>query len=957
MLMFFTFVFVLILLIVCLGRFSSLNQEIQVLSKRYKVLSSKIDKVQHDINSLVNRQVDQPSSVDRPGGQTNEQSEVGPDSQNNEASGGQHLEHDQSYQHDNKYSATQSEPDLISETYSYARRHYAQTSVPADSESVGGSRSKSKSDHIPKTDQFFKASSRDSQSTQTTSAYLSNKKPDQAPTQNERSGVIKSVWNFLVRGNIMAKIGVLILFIGMAFLLRYAFQQIHITVTEGLVAVDLSGLIMLALGVYLVPKNRIFANTLMGGGFGLFYMCNYAAFRYFQILPAEIALILMLVISLAIAFIAWRINAYSLMLMSGLGGYLSPLLLHYGIGSPGGLLSYYWILSFASLLVTFFKPWRSLPWLSLVMTASYATCYKLLAYQPDDFAILQLFLLLNWLTFSGLTLLAEYYNLKGSQPPNIAKRACSLILLTAISSLVFQTWLILPNTNALSLIYLGYALAYAVPVVFCSYYRVASNLLWTALLLSLSLVTLAILAAFSIHSVILLWLIEATILISLGIKQEQNWLVYLGIGLKTTIVIIMMDSALLPFISLDLLAPLYGLSICVFWISFMLHYHARPAWLVRLFEPIVYLGLLSWLLAGYDWLLVRQYFEGTHAWWWFGLYYMLTAAVIWGLYERYKLAFCYKVNLATLPGLFLLSVIGFFEQTSTYSMPFSYWCLLIAIWLVIFYRFEKLVKTMAAWHWGTFILLTLGVYHLMYVHITPYIDLGLCSPFWLLAGFYGWLLISLMTIDVIYRRQVWPARSHLAQYKLIMLALVHIIAYSIILFNFDFHAPDPMIYRWWLDPIWLLTLITGGCLGWNQDIWAKQYNTVGDLPVRLPTLFLWGGLLVAYHLWIWRAMTLEYQMPAKLAFVTSQTQLLYSLSWAVLGGVLTYLSRRFYSAYMWWAGCVLLLATAVKMLLFDLSMLSTLAKVIMFISVGIIFLIVGYLAPLPTRSKKNGDTS
>jgi hypothetical protein len=74
---------------------------------------------------------------------------------------------------------------------------------------------------------------------------------------------------------------------------------------------------------------------------------------------------------------------------------------------------------------------------------------------------------------------------------------------------------------------------------------------------------------------------------------------------------------------------------------------------------------------------------------------------------------------------------------------------------------------------------------------------------------------------------------------------------------------------------------------------------------------------------------------------------LISLLWAAMGGALTVWARRMASRPVWVAGATLLVAAAVKLVLVDFGSLGQLANILAVIAAGIVFMLVGWLAPLP----------
>ena len=104
------------------------------------------------------------------------------------------------------------------------------------------------------------------------------------------------------------------------------------------------------------------------------------------------------------------------------------------------------------------------------------------------------------------------------------------------------------------------------------------------------------------------------------------------------------------------------------------------------------------------------------------------------------------------------------------------------------------------------------------------------------------------------------------------------------------------------------------------------------------------ALIVQAHLLRWLG------PPGPLS-ITSVLQLrlpaVVSLLWATMGSLLTFWSRRTGSRPLWIAGATLLIITAAKLLLVDFGSLGQLANILAVIAAGVVFLLVGWVAPMP----------
>jgi len=78
---------------------------------------------------------------------------------------------------------------------------------------------------------------------------------------------------------------------------------------------------------------------------------------------------------------------------------------------------------------------------------------------------------------------------------------------------------------------------------------------------------------------------------------------------------------------------------------------------------------------------------------------------------------------------------------------------------------------------------------------------------------------------------------------------------------------------------------------------------------------------------------------------------LVSLLWACIGAALTINARRMGSRVQWSAGAAFLVGAAIKLVLLDFGSLGQLANILAVIAAGGVFLLVGWLAPMPPASE------
>ena len=228
----------------------------------------------------------------------------------------------------------------------------------------------------------------------TSSTMPAREQPQADDTTPPSSGVddITRLWKWLSGGNALVRVGVVVLFFGVAFLLKYAYEHTHIPIELRLTAVAIGAIVMLVIGWRLRTRNPVYALAVQGGGTGVLYLVIFGAFRLFKLLPGEAAFILLIAIAALSAILAIVQNAQSLAVLAVSGGFLAPILASTGSGSHVMLFSYYAVLNLGILAVALYKAWRPLNVLGFVFTFSIGSMWGARFYRDDLFSSTEPFL-------------------------------------------------------------------------------------------------------------------------------------------------------------------------------------------------------------------------------------------------------------------------------------------------------------------------------------------------------------------------------------------------------------------------------------------------------------------------------------------------------------------------------------------------------------------------------------
>src|SRR5579859_115444 len=211
--------------------------------------------------------------------------------------------------------------------------------------------------------------------------------------------VFGRAWAWFSGGNALVRVGVVVLFFGVAFLLKYAYEHTHVPIEARLIGVALGAAVMLVIGWRLREAKPVYALAMQGGGVGLLYLTVFGAFRLFDLIPGEAAFVLLVAIAAFSAALAVLQNAMSLSVLGVSGGFLAPVLASTGSGSHVMLFSYYAVLNAGVLGIALYKAWRALNVLGFLFTFGIVAIWGARFYRPEFFDSTEFFLVLFFIQY------------------------------------------------------------------------------------------------------------------------------------------------------------------------------------------------------------------------------------------------------------------------------------------------------------------------------------------------------------------------------------------------------------------------------------------------------------------------------------------------------------------------------------------------------------------------------
>ena len=770
------------------------------------------------------------------------------------------------------------------------------------------------------------------------------------------------VKDFFTSGNVVVKVGVIVLFFGVAFLLKYAAERNVFPIELRLAAVALGGVVMLIIGWRLRRNKPTYALVLQGGAVGVLYLTVFTAARMYTVLPLEFALLVMIALVVFSCALAVIQDSRSLAIFATVGGFLAPVLTSTGGGSHVALFSYYALLNAGILGIAWYKSWRSLNWVGFLFTFVIASLWGYRYYQPQYFNSTEPFLVLFFLFYIAIAILFAH-----RQPPQLKG--------LVDGTLVFGTPLV------------GFTLQYQLVKDFefghaCSalamaaVYMLLAKVLWKKQVAGMRLLTEAFLALGVIFATLTIplaldgrwtaaaWSLEGAGVIWMGIRQHRLIPRAFGLLLQVGAAIAFLSEVGHPHANIAVFNSAYIGSVMISIAALFtgLQYYRHGGALKTSGEKHLNIVLLLWGLC-----------------WWFGAGFSEIDAHLAGKYELnasllFIAASCLLISvggrylrwpaaviaaLILLPAMSLLAAIAWIDQP--YKNPFSNygyisWIGAFVIQYLLMYRSENAwpKKLMALSHSWTLWLVSF-IFAWTIAHAVSHYVQGLHrwdDIFW---GLVPALVIFILMFLVDKQHLQWPLKKYPGSYYgngLFPLAVYLAVWTVVVCFNANNPAPLPYIPI--LNPHDITQLFSMLVLyDWInkqrlQTITSVTFINAKHMLISLGVIaFAWLNAVVAHGVHFYGGVYYNLDSMFNSELFQSSISIVWTLTAFALMGTATRIGWR----RLWFTGGVLLAAVVVKLFTIDLADSGTIARIVSFLTVGGLMLIIGYLSPVPPRQQ------
>ena len=769
------------------------------------------------------------------------------------------------------------------------------------------------------------------------------------------SGVDRAIAGFIAwlkRGNPLARIGIVILFFGAAFLAKYAADNSLFPIELRFIALAIGAFALLIVGWRLRERRAIYAQLLQGGGIAGLYLTVFAAARLYQLLPPALAFGLLAIIALAAAVLAVAQNALALAVIGTAGGFLAPILVSTGSGNFVALFTYYALLNLGVFAVAWFKTWRVLNVLGFLFTFSITGMWRATSYRDANLATADAFLILFFLMYVGVSILNCV-----RQPPNLKGYVSG--------SLVFGLPVVAFTLHATMISRIEYGLAWSAFALGAFYLllgwilfvtrRATFRLLVEAFAaLGVIFASLAIPLAFDTRTTAAMWAVEGAGLLWLGVRQERKLprlfgtLLQVGAGVGYLIGYDEMRSTQ-PILNTAYLGAAMLAVSGIFSGYWLFRNESRRAqYEAGLAAGFTFWGLIWWFVGGAN--EIGRYFPdavlGSIL-----VYTSVTAAILtWlGISRQWPLP--------RWIALFLPAVVGAyaFAHAQPLDHPFAQWG--AVGWLAIFITHFALLRIAEPQRHVALEWLHGGVCWALALLFAWELEWQVAERTTGVWASLAWGLVPALLLAWFGRRELrpaWPVAQHEVGYRLYGAAPIAVALWIwIVVINLS-STGDPawLPYLPLLNPLDVCVALAIAALAmWWSALAPAQRASLWQFDIRVLIAVAAGIVFLWLNAALIRTLHHNWGAPITAYGITHSTfvQSALSIFWGVLGFAAMTAAAKQRWRYVWIVGAGLMIVVVAKLFLVDLSSIGTVARIASFLTVGLLLLITGYFAPLPPK--------
>lgn len=820
--------------------------------------------------------------------------------------------------------------------------------------------------------------------------------PKEPPTPNAIESLVARAKDWLLGGNTVARVGAIVLFIGLSFLAKWAADNALFPPEARLAAIGLAGIALLVQGFRLMRANAgdaanavrsNYALLLQGAGVAVLYLTVFAAFKLYAMIPPLAAFVLMALVCALSTLLALLANAQTLALVGFAGAFATPILVSTGQGNHVALFSYYLLLNVAIGVVAWLRAWRALNLLGFLSTFLVATLWGALKYTPEHFESTQPFLIAFFAIYVAIGL---FYALRHSGEKGHTLDGM-LIFGTPIVSFALQTQLVahFEYGAAISAVVFSFVyvlLAYAMRA---RTHPLAHWLTLSYAALALIFATLAVPLAVDGKLTAAIWAIEGAGVFWLSMRQKRWMGQAFGAAMQLLAAAAFTAAYDHHVPSLHAFANSHFIgtvmlalgSLAISWWAFASSRHQHEASAQdangesKLDTTLIDSGSVLFFLVGFAWALFGVWTEVLSSalslsdvtrFGWFTFSFVALGFLAFLAWRRTGWASARFPVVVMLPFLILCAGVHLvMNPRASLYFDLLLWPLCFVLHLVMLRGVDAL-SPQRWWrivHTGNMLLLILLIGGFLHRAVNA-ADLRHTDWAAVIMLFASTLVMMALSSGRVWAESPsgWPLDRFQREYAVhagLGVAILTTLGALIVACTARGDA-SPLPYLPLLNPVDLCAFLAIASVA----LWIRQLRAstlVADASILRSGVALgvlaFAGFIVVNTVWLrfahhFRGIAWNSTALADSFFVQAG----YSMLWTLLGVGAMVLAHRKVQRTVWQAGAALLALTVVKLLVVDLGNSGGGERIVAFIGVGILMVVVGYFAPLPPKAAKPAAT-
>jgi len=776
------------------------------------------------------------------------------------------------------------------------------------------------------------------------------------------TSIAASVLAWFKGGNTIVRIAVVVLFFGVAFLLRYAAEHALVPIEVRVALVAVGGLALAVVGWRLRETRRGYGLSLQGAGVGIVYLTLFAAMRLYQLVPPGLTFALLGALAAASALLAVRQDALPLAVLGFGGGFLAPVLTSTGAGNHVALFSYYLVLNLAIAWIARRQAWKLLNLVGFVFTFSIGALWGAKAYTPAHFATTEPFLVAHFALYLWIAVQYTRQLVSANETSALRVPVVDGGLLFGVPIAAFGLQAAMLRDEPLQLALSAAVLSAIYLAVGWRLWRVAGQrmLLLVEGLLALGVVFLILVTPLALDArwTGAAWAVQGAGIVWVALRQKRWWAAGVGVLLQLVAALAFWSDPwrevdALPFANAAFFSALLLAGAALVTARLLQQRCVRDEREAPVLMQAFSIGHLVLLAVG---LLHAIGGSGPEA---IALgdgsvdhttAHIAPLALIVIALEAVRRRLAWpelRIASHVIAGwALLLSLFGSYETFPSVSLAWGHFAARwgglevvglfgLGLWLLRRdespTRFEPVVLAWYAMLQGALFVWVLAAHHV--------------------ARHHGWTPAAAVALPVsialwlLWREQRggWPVQGAWRVFDLgLMRPLLVLLGLWVLATNaFSDASMAPLPYLPLVNPLDLAHgLIAIFALRW----WRRSGIDAQALKIALGAAAFWwlNGLLVrSLHHWAGTPMW------ERGAFDSGTVQTGFTILWTLTALATMLLATRAAARSVWMVGAALLGVVLVKLFLIDLSHVGALARIVSFLGVGGLMLVIGYLSPLP----------